>query len=211
MTDRSLARGRSLVDVVRDAVAGGVTCVQLREKDCSTRDFLHEALLLKDILKPVGVPLIINDRVDIALAAGADGVHLGQSDMPIRYARRLGPPEWIIGVSAGSVQEAVKAEEEGADYIGASPVFNTPTKTDTVQPLGLEGLRQMRGAVSVPLVAIGGINTGNLKEVIMAGADGVAVVSAIIATDFPLESAMVLGSELVASQGTLRNKSRGHF
>jgi len=211
VTDRSLARGRSLVDVVRDAVAGGVTCVQLREKDCSTRDFLHEALLLKDILKPVGVPLIINDRVDIALAAGADGVHLGQSDMPIRYARRLGPPEWIIGVSAGSVQEAVKAEEEGADYIGASPVFNTPTKTDTVQPLGLEGLRQMRGAVSVPLVAIGGINTGNLKEVIMAGADGVAVVSAIIATDFPLESAMVLGSELVASQGTLRNKSRGHF
>ncbi len=185
--------------------------MQLREKDCSTRDFLHEALLLKDILKPVGVPLIINDRVDIALAAGADGVHLGQSDMPIRYARRLGPPEWIIGVSAGSVQEAVKAEEEGADYIGASPVFNTPTKTDTVQPLGLEGLRQMRGAVSVPLVAIGGINTGNLKEVIMAGADGVAVVSAIIATDFPLESAMVLGSELVASQGTLRNKSRGHF
>jgi thiamine-phosphate pyrophosphorylase len=185
VTDRTLAGGRLLVEVVREAVAGGVTCVQLREKECSTRDFLYEARLLIELLKPLAVPLLINDRVDIALAVGADGVHLGQRDMPISYARQLGPPEWIVGVSAESIEDAIRAEEEGADYIGVSPVFSTPTKGDTSAPLGLEGLRQIRTVVRTPLVAIGGINCSNGRDVMLAGADGIAVVSAIVAAESP--------------------------
>ncbi len=189
VTDRSLSQGRSLVEVVAEAVAGGVTCVQLREKECSTREFLQEALALKELLQSLRVPLIINDRVDIALAVGAEGVHLGQQDMPIADARRLGPASWIIGVSAESVADAMRAEREGADYIGVSPVFATPTKTDTAAPLGLDGLRKIRAAVRTPLVAIGGINLSNAQAVRQAGADGLAVVSAIVAADSPREAA----------------------
>ncbi len=196
VTDRSLSRGRPLTELVREAVAGGVTSVQLREKDCSTREFLDEAFMLAEILKPLGVPLIINDRVDIALTVGAAGVHLGQSDMPIEHARRLGPPGWIIGISAESVDDAVRAEAEGADYIGVSPVFSTPTKTDTSRPLGLEGLGLIRAAVKTPLVAIGGINLENAGEVIGAGADGLAVVSAIVAADSPRGAALALRQEI---------------
>jgi thiamine-phosphate pyrophosphorylase len=196
VTDRSLSRGRSLVEVVREAVAGGVTCVQLREKECSTREFLHEASLLAALLKPLGVPLIINDRVDIALAVGADGVHLGQKDMPISNARQLGPPGWIIGISAESVEDAIRAEKEGADYIGVSPVFSTKTKLDTAPPLGLKGVHLIRAAVRIPLVAIGGIHCGNAGEVMRAGAHGIAVVSSIVAADFPKEAASAIRKEL---------------
>lgn len=200
VTDRSLARGRALVDLVHSAVAGGVTCVQLREKNCSTREFLHEALLLRDLLRPLGVPLIINDRLDVALAADADGVHLGQQDMPISVARRLTPPGWIIGVSAESVEDAVRAEAEGADYVGISPVFGTPTKADTAPPLGLEGVRHIRSAVRLPLVAIGGIHAGNAVEVMTAGADGLAVVSAIVAADCPRTAAQAIRREIGRTQ-----------
>lgn len=196
VTDRSLSRGRTLLELVTEGVAGGVTCVQLREKECSTREFLHEAFLLSRFLKPIGIPLIINDRIDIALAVGADGVHLGQNDMPIGIARSLGPPNWIIGISAESVDDAVSAENEGADYIGVSPVFGTPTKTDTSTPLGLEGLQTIRMAVRTPLVAIGGINSANAGEVITAGADGLAVVSAIVSADFPRKSATEIIQEI---------------
>ena len=185
VTDRSLSQGRSLVEVVREAVAGGVTCVQLREKDCSTREFLEEALALKVLLQPLGIPLIINDRVDIALAIGAYGVHLGQSDLPICHARRLLGPDCLIGISAESLDDALEAEQQGADYIGISPVFSTPTKTDTAPALGLEGIRRIREQVRIPLVAIGGINLSNARQVIDAGASGVAVVSAIMAAASP--------------------------
>lgn len=198
VTDRSLSKGRALVEIVREAVAGGVTCVQLREKDCTTREFLHEACLLVELLKPLGVPLIVNDRVDIALAAGADGVHLGQKDMPIGYARQLGPPGWIIGISAESIEDAIRAEGDEADYIGISPVFKTSTKTDISAPLGLEGIRLIRSAVHVTLVAIGGIYCGNAREVICAGADGLAVVSAIVAADSPREAAASIRNEIDA-------------
>lgn len=196
VTDRSLARGRTLVDLARSAVAGGVTCVQLREKECSTREFLQEALLLRDLLRALRIPLIINDRLDVALAVGADGVHLGQQDLPIADARRLVPPGWIIGVSAESVADAVQAEAQGADYVGISPVFGTPTKTDTAPPLGLEGVRQIRAAVSLPLVAIGGIHAGNAAQVVAAGADGLAVVSAIVAADCPQTAALGIRREI---------------
>lgn len=201
VTDRRWAGERSLAEIVRAAVAGGVTCVQLREKNLDTREFIRVAEELLAVLKPARVPLIINDRVDVALAAGADGVHLGQSDMPIAVARRLGPPDWVIGVSAESLPDAVAAEQAGADYIGVSPVFATPTKTDTAPPLGLDGLRAIRAAVQTSLVAIGGIHSGNAAEVITAGADGLAVVSAILAADDPQAAAQELRNIITLTQG----------
>jgi len=185
VTDRGMAGKRSLTDIVASAVRGGVTCVQLREKSCSTRTFLDQARALKDILDGTGVALIINDRLDVALAVGADGVHLGQSDMPCTDARRLMGKDKIIGISAESIEDAIQAQSDGADYLGVSPVFATPTKTDTAQALGLEGLHDMRLAVDLPLVGIGGINSRNAAAVIENGADGVAVVSAIMAAADP--------------------------
>ncbi len=201
VTDRSLSKGRATAEVVRAAVAGGVTCVQLREKACGTREFLDEARAVKGVLQGTGVPLIVNDRVDVALAVGAEGVHLGQQDMPLADARRLGPPGWIIGISAESVEDAMRAEREGADYVGASPVFATPTKADHAVPLGLEGLRRMRAAVRIPIVAIGGIHAGNAREVMGAGADGLAVVSAIVAAEDPRAAAEELRRALAAAKG----------
>ena len=201
VTDRALARGRPLADVVRAAVAGGVTCVQLREKEASAREFAAAARELLALLRPLGVPLIVNDRIDVALAAGADGVHVGQQDLSVADARRLGPPGWIVGVSAESVADAARAERDGADYVGASPIFATPTKTDHAPPLGLAGLRALRAATKLPLVAIGGLHAGNARETIRAGADGLAVVSAIVAADDPRAAAAELRREIAAAKG----------
>ena len=137
VTDRGLAQGRSALEIVKAAVQGGVTCVQLREKDCSTREFIEQALIVKDFLKDRGVPLIINDRVDVALAVAADGVHLGQTDMPLEVAQKILGDSMIIGISAESLEDAVEAERGGADYLGVSPIYATPTKTDTAPALGL--------------------------------------------------------------------------
>lgn len=202
VTDRELALGRKTVNIVRAAIAGGITCVQLREKHCATRDFIDEARALKTLLDGLAtrIPLIINDRLDVALAIGADGVHLGQTDMHIRDARRLVGPLMIIGISAESIPDAIRAEAEGADYIGISPVFVTPTKIDTAPPLGLEGVRQIRAAVSLPLVAIGGIQQENAGAVISAGADGVAVVSAIVAAPCPHKAAAALRQQIQSAR-----------
>ena len=194
VTDRSLSRGRSTADIVRAAVAGGATCVQLREKSCGTREFLDEARAVHALLAGTGVPLVINDRVDVALAVGAEGVHLGQTDMPLADARRLTGPGMIIGVSAECVEDAVRAQAEGADYVGVSPVFSTPTKTDTAPPLGLDGIRAIRAAVSLPLVGIGGIGPANAADVIRAGCDGIAVVSAIVSAADPRGAAAELAT-----------------
>lgn len=185
VTDHGLGRGRSTLEIVRAAVAGGVTCVQLREKDISTRAFIAEAQAIRDFLFGTNVPLIINDRVDVALAVDAGGVHLGQSDMVLADARRLLGPGKLIGISVENAAQAVLAANQGADYLGLSPVFSTPTKTDTAPPLGLSGVAALRTAVSLPLVGIGGIGPQNAAEVIRAGCDGVAVVSAIVAADDP--------------------------
>lgn len=185
VTDRRLARCRATLDIVKAAVRGGVTCVQLREKTCSTREFIQEAAAVKQFLKSAGIPLIINDRLDVALAVGADGIHLGQKDMPLLTARAIAGNRLVIGISAESVADAVEAEKNGADYLGVSPIYDTPTKIDTAPALGLEGLAEIRRAVSLPLVGIGGLNTENAGEVIRSGADGVAVVSAIVAADDP--------------------------
>jgi thiamine-phosphate pyrophosphorylase len=185
VTDRGLARGRATLDIVKAAVRGGATCVQLREKDCSTLEFIQQALRIKEFLSTHGVPLIINDRLDVAQAVGADGVHLGQTDMPLDMAKAIVGDAMIIGISAESLEDAIAAEKGGADYLGVSPIYATPTKTDTAPPLGLEGLQQIRNAVKIPLVGIGGLNKDNCAEVIRHGADGVAVVSAIVAAENP--------------------------
>ena len=202
VTDRGLARGRSTLEIVSAAVHGGVTVVQLREKDCSTRDFIEQALTIKAFLKDRGVPLMINDRLDVAQAVKADGVHLGQTDMPLKVAKKILGDSMIIGISAESLQDAIEAEKGGADYLGVSPIYATPTKTDTALPLGLEGLREIRKAVRLPLVSIGGLNRDNAAEVIRNGADGVAVVSAIVAADDPQTAADALKQIIKKAQQT---------
>ena len=185
VTNRGLSLGRSLEEVVSEAVAGGVTMVQLREKDTSTGEFIRLACKLSDLLRPLGIPLIINDRVDVALAADADGVHIGQSDMPYEIARKLLGPDKIIGLSVENMNDLLRANELDVDYIGISPVYGTPTKTDTAEPFGLEGLRKAVELSVHPTVAIGGMNARTISDVIAAGADGVAVVSAICSADSP--------------------------
>ncbi len=192
VTDRAAASGRSFSDVVLEAVKGGVTMVQLREKACSTRDFVALGCELRKILAPFGVPLIVNDRVDVALACNADGVHIGQSDMPYDIARRLLGPDRIIGLSVECMDDVYAANSLDVDYIGVSPVFSTPTKTDTARPFGLEGLREAVRASVHPVVGIGGINASNASDVILCGADGIAVVSAVMSADSPLLAARVL-------------------
>jgi thiamine-phosphate pyrophosphorylase len=196
VTDRGLARGRATLAIVRAAVQGGVTCVQLREKSCATREFIEEALALKGFLRSCGVPLIVNDRVDVALAVGADGVHLGQKDMPLAAARAIVADRMLIGISAESLADAVAAERGGADYLGVSPIFATPTKTDTAAPLGLAGLQAIRRAVGIPLVGIGGLNRQTAAAVVRSGADGVAVVSAIMAAQDPEQAARELSQAI---------------
>jgi thiamine-phosphate pyrophosphorylase len=192
VTDRGLARGRSTLEIVKAAVDGGATVVQLREKDCSTLEFIEQALAIKDLLQARRIPLIINDRLDVAQAVRADGVHLGQTDMPLDMAKGILGDSMLIGISAESFEDAIAAEKGGADYLGVSPIYATPTKTDTAPPLGLAGLRQIRKAVRLPLVGIGGLNRENSADVIRNGADGVAVVSAIVAADDPEAAARML-------------------
>lgn len=189
VTDRSLSSGRSNLDIVKSAVEGGVTVVQLREKSAGTREFLHEALSVADYCRKNNVSLIINDRIDIALAVSADGVHLGQDDMPIEYARRIVGKEMIIGISVFNETEAVAAQTAGADYLGVSPLYTTPTKPELTKAVGLEGLARIRQAVAVPLVAIGSIKSHNAADAIKAGADGIAVVSAIVSDPDPKQAA----------------------
>ena len=194
VTDQGLMRDRPLADVVAEAMQGGVSCVQLREKQLGTREFLAQALILKALLAPQGIPLVINDRIDIALACGADGVHLGQNDLPADEARKLLPPAVFIGWSVESMDDVRQSAALPVDYLGVSPVFSTPTKTDTKDPWGLEGLAVVRAATRLPLVAIGGIHAGNAREVLRAGADGLAVVSALCAADDPRAAAAILRS-----------------
>lgn len=185
VTDRELSLGRSLEFIVAEAIAGGVTLVQLREKDCSTGAFIALAERLLAITRPAGVPLIVNDRVDVALAVDADGVHVGQSDMPPDMARRLIGPDKILGLSVETIAQAEAAEKLAVDYLGVSPVFLTATKPDATQALGLEGLREIRRISRHPLVAIGGMNHQTAAATMAAGADGLAVVSAICSAADP--------------------------
>lgn len=178
-TDRSLMTAPTLEQAVNDAIKGGCTVVQLREKHATSREFYQLALSLKRITGYYGIPLIINDRLDIAAAVNAEGVHLGQKDLPADIARAVLGEEKIIGVSANNLQAAINAELDGADYIGVGAVFQTSTKTDT-KPVTIDKLKEIRSAVKIPMVAIGGIKRSNISQLNGTGINGVAVVSAVI-------------------------------
>jgi thiamine-phosphate pyrophosphorylase len=192
VTDRPLSKGRSIEWIVEEAVKGGVTMIQLREKDCNTREFVELAIRIKKKLLPLGIPLIINDRLDVALACNADGLHIGQNDMPYEVARRFLGYNKIIGLSVENIQQVHDANYLDVDYIGISPVFGTPTKTDTNVPFGLDGIREVITISKHPSVAIGGINITNAAEVMQSGANGIAVVSGICSAHDPFKAALEL-------------------
>ena len=192
--------GRSVEDVAEAAVAGGVTLVQLREKAASTRAFIAHARALKVRLAPRGVPLIINDRVDVALAADADGVHLGQDDMPPDAARKLLGAGPLLGLSVGDLPEVPDVDPALVDYVGLGSVYPTTTKPDAGAAIGLERLRSLRAALSLPAVAIGGIDAANAADVICCGVQGVAVVSAICGAADPEAAARDLRRAVEAAR-----------
>lgn len=204
VTDRQQTQGRLLPDVVREAVQAGVPAVQLRERGLEARELLGLATTLRAITRQAGALLLINDRLDVALACGADGVHLPQDGIPPREARHLLGPDRLIGVSTHSLAEARRAEAGGADFIVLGPIYATPSKLSYGPPRGLEVLRVVTEQVRLPVLAIGGIKAGNVAEVLGAGAAGVALISAIIAaTDVPA-AARALRQALAAPRRTAR-------
>lgn len=182
VTDDACLQGRPLLDCVRAALEGGVTLVQHRSKHSDGGPMYQEALQLQELCQEYNVPLIINDRLDVAMAVGAAGVHLGQDDLPCAVARQIAGPELLIGVSAHNVAEAQQAVADGADYLGSGAVFGSVTK-DNVGTLGLEGLAKVCAGVDIPVVGIGGVNRSNYAAVLQAGATGAAIVSGILAAE----------------------------
>jgi len=192
VTDRGLTKNRPLETLIKEAIEGGVSMVQIREKDSSSLEFYELALRIKSILAPYQIPLIINDRLDIALAVDADGLHIGQSDLPYAIARNLLGQDKIIGLSVENLQQAKAANALDVDYIGLSPVFYTDTKNDIAPALGLDGIKEIAKISSYRMVGIGGINTSNASDIISSGAEGIAVVSAILSHEDPKKAAMEL-------------------
>lgn len=181
--DNSLKPSISNIEIARQVLDGGARILQLRGKGLPSKELLSQAREISTLTKKAGALFIVNDRADVALLSNADGVHLGQDDLPIAEARKVLGKDKVIGISTHNIVQAVKAEQEGADYIGFGPVFGTTTKADAEQAKGIQALRGLKKGVAIPVVAIGGINLENLKEVINAGADGVAVISAITKSD----------------------------
>ncbi|EJO5348347.1 thiamine phosphate synthase [Clostridium botulinum] len=180
ITDRRFLKGRELKQVVEDSILGGVTIVQVREKNVSTRDFYNVAKAVQEVTNYYKVPIIINDRLDIAQAIDANGVHLGQKDMHLNIARQILGKDKIIGISVGNVKEALEAENNGADYLGIGTIFPTGSKKDVDAIIGINGLSKIKNNISIPSVAIGGINKNNFKDVLKTGVEGISVISAIL-------------------------------
>lgn len=189
VTDSDLSRGRTDAEIARLAYEGGADAVQLRMKNADGRSMLAQAKEIARAAEEYNRFFFVNDRVDIAMASGADGVHLGQSDIPVEDARRMMGDDAIIGVSVHTVEQAREAIDGGADYLGVGSIFTTATKADAVQAIGLDVVFQITQELDVPVVAIGGINRGNIQDVIRAGADSAAVVSAVVAQDDPAAAA----------------------
>jgi thiamine-phosphate pyrophosphorylase len=200
VTDPELTRGRSLIEVVGAAVKGGVTLVQLRDKHADGRALLEQARALKALLDPLGVPLIVDDRVDVAVAAGAAGCHVGQTDLPAEGARAILGPDAILGLSIDRVEQARAADPEHVDYVAHGPFAATGTKPDAGAPVGARGIAAVRELSALPLVAIGGIDADNAADAIRAGADGIAVVSAIMAAADPEAAARELRAVIDAAR-----------
>ena len=182
VTDEGLSRGKTHAEIAREAVAGGADVIQLRDKTADSASLYAAACEIAKICRGKAL-FFVNDRLDIALAAGADGVHVGQSDLPAAVVRSLVPKDFLVGVSVGSVAEALAAEADGADYVAVSPVFSTASKHDAGAGHGLDTARAICDAVSVPVVGIGGLNKENIPEVISAGIDGIAVISAVVSQE----------------------------
>ena len=189
VTDRGYIGERKLSNVIKESVEGGVTIVQLREKESLTREFIDRAHEIQTVLKKHNIPLIINDRIDVAMAVQADGVHLGQDDMPVELARNILGQDFLIGLSVENMEDIREAENMDVDYLGLSPLFTTATKPELKNEWGLEGLQKARKSSSHKIVAIGNIDSGNAADVIRSGADGIAVVSAICASENPKKAA----------------------
>lgn len=192
VTNRERLKLEIFFNFILESIKGGVTIVQLREKETSAQEIMLIGKKLLLLLKPLRIPLIINDRVDVAHAIGADGVHLGQSDLPPSEARAILGKEAIIGLSVESLSQAKAAAEEDIDYIAASPLFHTTTKSNYSEPWGLNGLKQLCAISPHPVIAIGGIHENNVKEIMACGAKGVAVVSAIFNAPCPKTAALKL-------------------
>lgn len=200
ITARAVAGDRALVDVIQAAIGGGATVVQLREKSTSTREMIELGRALHAATQAAGVPLIVNDRVDVALAIEAEGVHVGVDDMPVPLARRLLGPGRLLGYSPNTLEGARQGQREGADYLGIGDLFGTPTKPDAGVPIGLEGLAAVVDAVSIPVVAIGGITAENAAAAVRAGAAGVAVISAVAGAEDPGAAARRLRRAVAAGR-----------
>lgn len=196
VTHREMHSLENFFSIIHQAINGGVKIVQLREKETPVQEIIALGKSLHAFLKPLGIPLIINDRVDVALAVNAEGVHLGQSDACVAEARRLLGRQAIIGLSVESMEQAIAAEEEDVDYLAASPVFSTQTKSDCEAPWGLDGLKRLCSTSRHPIIAIGGINETNAAEIIECGAAGVAVVSAIFNAPCPKSAALALAKRI---------------
>ena len=196
VTDRHQTGGRPLDRVVEEALAGGVRAVQLREKDLPTREFLRWAEKLRSLTSRYGARFLINDRLDVCLAVGADGVHLRADSLPVSAARKILGPDRLIGQSAHSVLEVIKAEREGADFVVLGPIYDTPSKRSMGRPLGLSAIRTAASQASIPVFAIGGVRLERISEVIQSGSRGVAVISALLQAPDPREAAATVLCEL---------------
>lgn len=205
VTDQAWTGKQTLMEQVQDALKGGVTCVQLREKTLEKEAFLKEAIEMKALCNQYKVPFIVNDEVEIAVKCGADGIHVGQKDMEVGNVRAIVGEDMIIGVSVQTVEQAVAAEQAGADYLGVGAVFNTSTKLDAKE-VSFETLKRIREVVSIPIVAIGGITKSNMTQLKGTGVDGVALVSAIFAAkDIEQEcrGLRAISQKVIAYLGTL--------
>lgn len=187
VTDRSWTGKHTLYEQVEDALKGGVTCVQLREKELDEETFVKEAIEIKELCHKYGVPLIINDNLEVALKSGADGIHVGAEDITVAEIRRKVNKEFIIGATAKNVEQARKAEKDGADYLGVGAVFTSPTKKNAVR-ITAKQLNEICNSVSIPAVAIGGISLDNVSEIAGCGMNGIAVISAIFEADDIIET-----------------------
>jgi len=202
VTDRVLSGARGVIEVVEMAIAGGATMIQYRDPDAKTRVMVEESRAILALTRPAGVPFVVNDRVDVALAVGADGVHVGQSDMRVADVRRLIGPGPILGLSITSEADLGVSDFGGVDYLGVGPVFATSTKPDAAPPINVGGLEAIVARTKIPIVAIGGLHAGNAADAITAGAAGVAIVSAICAAPDPTVATRELVGIVKAAKST---------
>jgi thiamine-phosphate pyrophosphorylase len=192
---------RTHLSVAEAALIGGATTIQYRDKTSNSRVMMEQALAIRELTKKHNALFIVNDRIDIAMAAGADGVHLGQNDIDIDTARRIMGNNYIMGISATNYDEAIVAANKGADYVGVGPVFPTASKGDAAEPIGIEGLSKIRKSLSIPIVAIGGITVDNSGDVVRAGADAIAVISAVASANNMTEATMRLLESISLAKG----------